>query len=53
MKLVKEFELIIAEQAFESRCLLRAAMPLRTKQAFVEKLNLLKALGVQIEADIS
>lgn len=53
MKLVKEFELIIAEQAFELQCLLRATMPLRAKQAFVEKLNLLRALGVQIEADIS
>jgi len=53
MKLVKEFELAVQEQAFETQCVLRAAMPLRVKGAFIEKLNLLRALGVQIEADVS
>jgi uncharacterized YigZ family protein len=53
MKLVKEFDLSVQEQVFETQCLLRATMPLRVREAFIEKLNLLTALGVQIEAAVS
>ncbi len=48
MRLVKEFELQIVEQTFESDCMLRAEVELRHKRALFERLELLKALNVKL-----
>lgn len=50
MKLVKEFDLVITAQQFETQCVLHAAIPLRAKEGFDQKVALLRALGVQLEA---
>lgn len=48
MRLVKDFELEIAEQEFKDNCYLKGMVKLKVKKEFVEKLNLLQALGNKI-----
>lgn len=50
MKLVKEFDLVVMAQQFEAQCVLQGAIPLRAKEGFDQKVVLLKALGVQLDA---
>lgn len=51
MRLVKEFELKIIEQDFDDRCLLEADLAMRNKEKFIEKVNLLIALGLDLKLD--
>lgn len=51
MKLVKEFDLGILNQVFEAQCVLQLEVPLRSKAALLEKITLLKALGVAIRLE--
>ncbi len=51
MKLVKDYELKITEQLFEEDCLLKAELPLRNKEAFVMKVDLLIALGLPLKKE--
>jgi uncharacterized YigZ family protein len=51
MKLVKEFDLVVAAQQFETQCVLQAAIPLSAKEGFDQKVALLRALGVQLDAE--
>jgi uncharacterized YigZ family protein len=51
MKLVKEFDLVVVAQQFETQCVLQAAIPLSTKEGFDQKVALLRALGVQLDAE--
>lgn len=46
MKLVKEFELEILTQSFESECKMDVTISVRSKNSFEEKVQLLNALGV-------
>jgi uncharacterized YigZ family protein len=48
MKLVKKFELEIISQRFEEECRLVVMITLRSKEKFLEKVKLLKALGVDV-----
>jgi len=48
MKLVKDFDLGITAQQFEEDCLLKAELPLRNKEAFLTKVDLLIALGLPL-----
>lgn len=49
MRLVKEFDLTILSQNFEERCRMLIESKLRNRDAFLEKIKLLKALGVKID----
>lgn len=49
MRLVKDFDLRILRQYFAEGCSLEAEIPLRNKDKFTEKVNLMKLMGVQIE----
>lgn len=48
MRLVKEFNLIMTDQQFGEQCSMQAEIPLQIKERFLEKVTLMKALGVQI-----
>lgn len=48
MKLVKDFELEITNQKFETSCVLQARVKERMKNAFIEKYTLLNALGSKL-----
>jgi uncharacterized YigZ family protein len=48
MKLVKEFDLEIRNQSFETDCKMEASISVRLKASFEEKVQLLNALGVSI-----
>lgn len=48
MKLVKEFELEIMNQLFESDCNLEVTIPLRLKNEFEQKVQLLNATGTTV-----
>lgn len=48
MKLVKEFEIVILQQDFDEGCLMKIQLKLRWTKMFQEKLELLKAQGVQV-----
>ena len=49
MRLVKEFDLTILEQKFESDCVLKAEVRLCDKPALLEKVQLLKATGHDVQ----
>jgi uncharacterized YigZ family protein len=48
MRVVKEFELQVTDQEFNEDCMLKGTVALRTEQAFVEKIDLLRALGISV-----
>ncbi|RAV99078.1 IMPACT family protein [Pseudochryseolinea flava] len=48
MKLVKEFELKILEQDFQSRCFMRGEVPLREKEKLSAKVKLMNALSIPV-----
>lgn len=48
MKLVKEFDLEIQNQLFETDCKMEASISVRLKTSFEEKVQLLNALGVSV-----
>jgi uncharacterized YigZ family protein len=45
MRLIKEFEMIVKDQAFGENCILNADYTLTHQAALLEKIHLLKALG--------
>jgi len=49
MRLVKDFELIILRQDFTDGCSMEAEIPIRNKEKFTDRINLMKAMGVPIE----
>lgn len=51
MRLVKEFDLTILEQKFETACMLQIEVRLRDKQGLLEKIKLLKVTGHDVQAD--
>lgn len=56
MRMVKEFDLTIEHQTYDERAQLRINVKLRKKEKFLEKIKLLKALGLKLgikENDIS
>ena len=53
MRLIKDFDLTILFQDFQSECKLRASIKLKWKARFVEKTNLLNATGTSINVEWS
>jgi len=51
MRLVKEFELTVLSQDFESSCVLRAKIKLKWKEGFVVKTRLLNAMGILVRVE--
>jgi uncharacterized YigZ family protein len=51
MRLVKDFELTIKRQDFTEGCSMDAEIPIRHKEKFTERINLMKAMGVSIDSD--
>lgn len=51
MRLVKEFDLKIIQQDFNERCLLEAELFMKHKEKFIEKVNLMIALGQSLTLD--
>lgn len=49
MRVVKEFEVSILQQDFSETCILEGEVPLRLREKFVEKIELMKALGAAVE----
>lgn len=49
MKLVKEFNLRITLQDFQSRCLMKGAVPLREKEKLTTRVELMVALSVPVQ----
>jgi uncharacterized YigZ family protein len=49
MRLVKEFDLVIKRQAFNESCVLEAEVRLRDHVRLIEKLSLMKVMGMQID----
>jgi len=49
MRLVKEFKLNIEDQQFGEQCSMQAEITIKMKEGFLEKVVLMKALGVQID----
>jgi putative IMPACT (imprinted ancient) family translation regulator len=50
MRMVKEFDLSIEHQAYDDRAQLKVNVKLKNKEKFVEKITLLKALGLKLDA---
>src|SRR5882724_74350 len=48
MRLVKEFELAIANQTYDDQARMEVNVKLRLKEKFLEKLELLKAMGAKL-----
>jgi len=53
MRLVKDFDLTILSQDFQSVCVLRTAIKLKWKEGFIKKIKLLNATGTPIHIDWS
>jgi uncharacterized YigZ family protein len=53
MRLVKEFDLKIIQQEFNERCRLEAELLMRHREKFIEKVNLLIALGLTLTLEDS
>lgn len=53
MRLVKDFELVIISQDFQSSCELRLEIKLKVKDAFIEKTQLLIATGTPLSIEMS
>lgn len=51
MRLVKEFELLILSQDFQSECVLQSSLKLKWKDRFHEKIKLLNATGTPIKIE--
>lgn len=49
MRVVREFDLDIQAQDFKSECMLKAEYKLKDKKTFLERLALMKAMGVKIK----
>lgn len=49
MRAVKEFEVSILQQDFSETCILEGEVPLRLQEKFVEKIELMRALGAAVE----
>lgn len=49
MRAVKEFEVSILQQDFSETCILEGEVPLRLQEKFVEKIELMRALGTAVE----
>lgn len=49
MRAVKEFGVSILQQDFSETCILEGEVPLRLRGKFVEKIELMKALGAAVE----
>ena len=49
MRLVKDFELTIIRQDFTEGCSMDAEIPIRNNEKFIERINLMRAMGVPIE----
>lgn len=52
MRLIKDFDLHIDEQSFSERCTLNVKVLLKHKSDFLERIDLLKALGVLVEVEL-
>jgi uncharacterized YigZ family protein len=52
MRLVKEFELAVVAQTFDEHCSMNVKISLKHKQSFLEKIQVLKATGSIIEANL-
>ena len=50
MRMVKEFDLAISSQTYEDRAQLIVSVKLKAKEKFLEKIMLLKALGLKLNA---
>lgn len=50
MRMVKEFDLTIQNQTYGERAQLLVSVKLKGKEKFLEKINLLKALGLKLNA---
>ncbi|GAB1445201.1 MAG: YigZ family protein [Cyclobacteriaceae bacterium] len=51
MRLVKDFDLSILTQDFQSECVLRAELKLKLKVEFIKKIELLNATGTQMHIE--
>lgn len=51
MRLVKDFDLSILSQDFQSECVLQVEIKLRWKDLFIKKVELLNATGIPIDAE--
>lgn len=51
MRLIKDFDLAIQSQSFEEDCRMTAVFKLRDKETLMEKLTLMKAMGVQLRVE--
>jgi uncharacterized YigZ family protein len=49
MKLVKDFDLVIKEQSFEDRSLLKAEFKISVEERLMDRLTLMRAMGARIE----
>jgi uncharacterized YigZ family protein len=49
MRLIREFSLEISRQGFTDRCEMKLLVPLKIKEVFLEKVELLKATGTDLE----
>lgn len=52
MRLVKDFELLILSQEFESACLLKANLKLKAKDQFLERIKLLNATATPVKIEL-
>lgn len=52
MKLVKDFDLVILSQEFQTNCLLKADVKLNLKEKVIERIDLLNATGSSIQIDV-
>jgi uncharacterized YigZ family protein len=49
MKLVKDFDLVIKEQSFEDRSLLKAEFKISVEEKLMDRLTLMRSMGTRIE----
>jgi uncharacterized YigZ family protein len=52
MRLIKEFNITIVDQQFGEQCSMQAEISLKMKEGFLDKIDLMKALGTQLTVKV-